>query len=112
MLAAGQGRVVTALRGQVQVRDAVNGSLISSFTPSGTIRALALDGGLVAVLLQDAGGKRIERYDVASGAFLASTAVPATTAAELDVSGQEARFPKRATRSGFWRTRQGTCACS
>ncbi len=92
MLAAGQGRVVTALRGQVQVRDAVNGSLISSFTPSGTIRALALDGGLVAVLLQDAGGKRIERYDVASGAFLASTAVPATTAAELDVSGQKLVF--------------------
>ena len=92
LLAAGQGRVATALSGQVQIRDAVAGSPISSFTPSGTIRALALDGGLAAVLLEESGGKRIERYDAATGAFLASTPVPANTAAELDVSGQKLVF--------------------
>lgn len=92
LLAAGQGRVATALGGQVQIRDAVTGGLIASFAPSGTIRALALDGGLAAVLVQSSGVKRIERYDAATGAFLASTPVPANTAAELDVSGQKLVF--------------------
>ena len=92
VLAAGQGRIATALSGQVQIRDAVTGSLISSFAPSGTIRALALDGGLAAVLVEESGGKRIERYDAATGAFLASTPVPANTAVELDIAGQKLVF--------------------
>jgi hypothetical protein len=71
----------------IQVRNAVTGALVTSFTPMGTARAIALSRTSVAVLVSGAGGTRIERHAVPGGGLLASTAVPATTARELSTNG-------------------------
>ena len=77
----------------MEIRNATSGSLIASFTPAGTIKALALDGGLVAVLLEGpGGGKRIERYNAGTGAFIASTSISRAAAAELDIAGNRIVF--------------------
>lgn len=63
--------------GPVQVRNAVSGALVSSFTPSGTVRAVALTASEAAVLVADAAGEKfVERYRVASGVLLGRTPVP------------------------------------
>ena len=77
----------------MEIRNATTGGLISSFTPAGTIRALALDGALAAVLIEGpGGGKRIDRYNAATGAFIASTAISRAAEAELDLSGNKILF--------------------
>ena len=98
LLAASSGRIAAGPGGLVEIRNATSGSLIASFTPAGTIKALALDGGLVAVLLEGpGGGKRIERYNAGTGAFIASTSISRAAAAELDIAGN--RIVLRAGRS-------------
>ncbi|HZT84550.1 MAG TPA: hypothetical protein VE984_03910 [Gaiellaceae bacterium] len=58
----------------VQIRDATTGSLVTQFTPPGTVRALALSGGVAAVVDDLGGGTRaIERYDATTGALLGTT---------------------------------------
>jgi hypothetical protein len=93
LLAASSGRIAAAPGGLVEIRSATSGSLISSFTPAGTIKALGLDGPLAAVLVQGpGGGKRIERYDAGTGAFIASTSITRAAAAELDIAGNRIVF--------------------
>lgn len=67
--------------GTVEIRDAVHGTLVSTFSP-GPVRAGALSATIAAVLV----GRRIARYAVADGRLLGSTTVPADTAGELAVA--------------------------
>jgi hypothetical protein len=60
--------------------------LVSSFTPAGSVRDVALSGSRVAVLVESGGTTAIERYDAATGAFTGSTPV-AAGATDLDMSG-------------------------
>jgi hypothetical protein len=61
--------------------------LLSSVTPQGTVKAIALHFGQLAVLVQRADGtKALERYDAQDGALVGTTAVPKTTASELSTS--------------------------
>jgi hypothetical protein len=58
----------------VEVRDGATGSLVTQFTPPGTVRALALSGNVAAVVDDLGGGTRaIERYDATTGALLGTT---------------------------------------
>jgi Tol biopolymer transport system component len=59
---------------------------LSAVQPQGTVRALALDFGRLAVLVERANGSRaIERYDPKSGRLITTTALPRTTAPELSI---------------------------
>lgn len=98
MLAASAGRlaVVPAANeaGQlapprtVEIRTATTGALLTSFSTTGIVRAVALSPRVAAVVVLDDRGrrKRIERYDPASGALLGSTSAPPQTENELDVA--------------------------
>jgi hypothetical protein len=77
--------------GPVQIRDAVTGTLVSSFAPTGTVRAVALSSRIAAVLVTEAGVRRIDRYDAVNGALLGKTIVPAATA-ELELAGRTVVF--------------------
>lgn len=72
-----------AAAGTVEIRNATTGALVSSVSPAGAVRAAALTPAFLAVLV----GRRIVRYDAASGQLLGSTPVPVDTAADLDASG-------------------------
>jgi hypothetical protein len=59
---------------RVEIRNATTGGLVSSFTPAGTVRALALTGSVAAVVDDLGNGTRqIERYSATTGALLGST---------------------------------------
>lgn len=73
---------------RVEVRDAKTGAVVSTFSPSGPVRAITLSARVVAVL---AGG-RIERYDVATGNLVGATPVSAQVARELDIEGARIVF--------------------
>ena len=94
--------------GPVQIRRVDDGTIVSTFAPAGSVRAVALSGRNAAVLVADAAGeKRIERYDAVTGALRGATAVPRASAAALDVAGENVVF--RVGRS-IWllRSRAGT----
>ena len=76
----------------VEIRTAGDGALLSSFAPGGTVRAVALDGATAAVLVRDAAGKRIERYDALRGVLLDATPVPPATAPAIDADGSLVAF--------------------
>jgi hypothetical protein len=58
----------------VEIRNATTGSLISAFTPPGTVKALALTGSVAAVIDELGDGTRqIERYNAKTGALLGTT---------------------------------------
>jgi hypothetical protein len=60
--------------------------LITSVAPQGTVKAIALRFGQLAVLVQRADGTMaLERYDPQSGALVGKTAVPKATASELSI---------------------------
>ena len=79
----------------VEVRNAWTGRFVSRFQPNGTIRAVALSGGIAAVLVEYAASKRIERYEAESGRFLASSWVWETVADELDMAGRRIVYRNR-----------------
>jgi hypothetical protein len=82
-----------ALDGTVQIRDTTTVAIVSSFRPSGTVRAVALSARRAAVLVESAGGaRRIEWYDVDSGARLGTVAVPAATDNRLSTDGRYVAF--------------------
>lgn len=73
--------------GKVEIRNATTGTVISNFS-SGRVRALALSKEVAVVLV----GRRINRYEVASGRLLGSTAVPGETGTDLDIEADRIVF--------------------
>ncbi len=59
----------------VQIRSARTGALIAKFTPRGTVLDVALSATTAAVITQDVGTRRIERFSAATGAPIRSTGV-------------------------------------
>ena len=53
---------------------------------------MALSWGRAAVLVTSGAGKRIDRFDADTGMLLGTRAVPARTAAELDIAGRRIVF--------------------
>jgi hypothetical protein len=86
----GTGPVVEpAEDGPVDVVDADTATPVMSVTPTGTVRALALSGGALAVLLERAdGSRRIERYAIPTGTLIASTWVDEHVSRDLDIAGK------------------------
>lgn len=76
--------------GPVDVVDADTASPIMSVSPTGIVRALALSGSALAVLLERPdGSRRIERYAIPTGTLLASTWVDEHVSREdLDIAGK------------------------
>lgn len=74
--------------GPVEVRDAKTGAVVSTFSPPGTVWSIALSSRVAAVIA----GRRIERYDVATGKLLGATAVSSKVARELDIAGGRIAF--------------------
>ena len=72
--------------GPVEIRNATTGALVASFSPAGLVTAVALSSRLAAVLVETAGGTRIEWYATATGAPLGSKAA-AGAAPLLSASG-------------------------
>jgi hypothetical protein len=86
------GQFGVAENGLVEIRNASNGSLVSSFAPVGTVRGLALTGTTVAVLVASGRTKRIERYSITTGTLLRTTWVRRSTVSELDMAGHRILF--------------------
>lgn len=59
----------------VQIRSARTGALIAKFSPHGTVLDVALSAATVAVITQDVGTQRVERFSATTGAPIRSTAV-------------------------------------
>jgi hypothetical protein len=59
---------------------------VSTFSPMGSVRAVAVFKTRVIVLVRSAGTKRISWYDRDTGAFVNSVAVPAGTAPSIDAT--------------------------
>ena len=71
----------------VEVRAAIDGALLATFSPVGTVRALGLAGPRAVVLVEAAdGSKQVERYDATTGAFLGATPVSPLVANVLDTA--------------------------
>lgn len=77
-----------AENGNVQVYWFLNKLVtLSSVSPRGTVKAIALRFGQLTVLVQRPDGtKALERYDSVSGALIGATVVPKGTASELSIS--------------------------
>jgi hypothetical protein len=71
----------------VEVRDASDGSLISSFTAGGAIGSIAIAGNSVAVLVRGGGGvKHIEVHDATTGALTNSLLIASNAVGPIDMS--------------------------
>jgi beta-lactamase family protein len=88
MVAADSGRIAIASSSAIEVRDAASCEVKATFTPGGTVQAIALGGDLLAALVSGgAGAKRIERYSMSAATLLRSSAVSSATAPLLEVAG-------------------------
>jgi hypothetical protein len=81
-----------AVDGRVEIRRTKTHTIVSSFRPRGTVRAVALSATRSAVLVEAGGARRIEWYDSDSGARLGATSVPASTADRLSTDGRFVAF--------------------
>ena len=72
--------------GTVEIRDVASGTLVSRFSPKGTVRAIALAPKIAAVLVQQGAARRIERYNAATGSLIGSGTVPRATAPVLGIA--------------------------
>jgi hypothetical protein len=81
-----KGRPLPAAGGQVPVRDAVTGRLVSRVKLRGVPLALALSHDLLALLVRGSRETRIAWYDPADGRLLGAVAVPRATMAALSAS--------------------------
>jgi len=71
-----------------EVRDASDGSLISSFTVTGAIGSIAIAGNSVAVLVRAGGGvKHIEVHNATTGARTNSLLIASNAVGPIDMSG-------------------------
>jgi len=77
----------------VELRAADSGALLATITLSSTVRAAALTPTTLYLLV----GTRVARYDARTGSPLGTFAVPADTAAQLDVANGKLAY--RRTRS-------------
>ncbi|HEY8029200.1 MAG TPA: hypothetical protein VIE38_06785 [Gaiellaceae bacterium] len=77
------GHPLASPNAPVEVRDAVNGSLLTSVSPNGTPVAIAISPTTLAVLSRSAGTVVLSWYDLPSGNDVRSVKVPAATAPEL-----------------------------
>jgi hypothetical protein len=81
------GVLAPAPNGTVEIRSG-DGALVSSFSPAGTVRALALSPATAVVLVEASDrSRRVERYDAATGRLLGATPVQPITANNLDIAG-------------------------
>jgi hypothetical protein len=88
LVAADSGRIAVAASSTLDVRDAGSCEVGATFSPAGTVEAIALRGDLLAALVRDStGAKRIERYSVAGATLLSSTAVSLAATPPLEVAG-------------------------
>jgi hypothetical protein len=62
----------------IELRDLATGALDSTITLNGTLDAMAMSQKRLAVLVTNASGNHLIRYDPATGARLGSTPLPAT----------------------------------
>ncbi len=95
LLPAGVGGPVprAAAGAKVEIRNAKTGKLLAMLTPgAGTVRALAIGGRVVYVLVTRAGASRLERFASRGGQLLSTVRLPAGTAPELDASASYAVF--------------------
>lgn len=71
-----------------EVFDGATCAPLAAVSPAGEIRAIALGGGVLALLVDgDDGTRRIARYAPETGASLGRSGVPVATAPRLDVAG-------------------------
>lgn len=82
----GSERPRAAPNGPVEVRDINTGALITSVSPSGTVRALSLSGNRLATLVQDGGTKRIDVWNVGDGKLLRPIVLPDRASPEIDLA--------------------------
>lgn len=74
--------------GRVEIHDVETGALVSQFSPTGSIEAIALSQSAVVVLLRATNGEsRIEHRSVSTGALQASWPVRAAIFPALDIHG-------------------------
>ena len=101
LLAVGAGRIAVAPsadpwedsldplpaeNGPINIVNPRTGTLLTSVSPTGTVRALALSADALAVLVQRTDGSlAIERYALPAGTLLASTTVNQRTAPRIDI---------------------------
>jgi Beta-lactamase enzyme family len=86
VLAAGGGRVATALDDAIEVRDGTTCGLVRSLTAAGSVTTLALRDDLAVSLSLGAEGRRwLERFRISTGERLGRTAVAGTTMPALAV---------------------------
>lgn len=93
--------------GPVEIRDAISGTLVTSFSPRGLVSAVALSGDVAVVLVRDVVEPRIERYSAVTGSLIESLPAFPLVANELAASGNT--FAWRIGRDIFafnWVTRQ------
>jgi hypothetical protein len=86
-----------AANGSVQIRDAATASLVTSFRPRGTVRAVALSAYRAIVLVQLGEDLRIEWYDADTGARLGAASVPRSTARRVSTDGRFVAYAGRRT---------------
>jgi hypothetical protein len=60
------------LTNTIQIRDAVTGALAATIAAPGNVHAMAMSSRELAVLVSEAGGLGLVRYDAATGALLGS----------------------------------------
>jgi hypothetical protein len=82
------GESPSRVAGHVEIHDAGSGALVSQFSPTGSIEAIALSRSAVVVLIQGTDGKtRIEHRSVATGALEGSWPVRTAIFPSLDIHG-------------------------
>jgi hypothetical protein len=81
-----------ARNGRVEIRNTGTAALVTSFSPQGTVRAVALSASRAVVLVEAGDAFRIEWYDSDSGARLGAAPVPRSTAPWVATDGRFVAF--------------------
>ena len=81
-----------AANARIEIRNTLTGTLVTSFTPTGTVRAIALCTGVAVVLVQQGGAMNIDWYDSTTGKRIGVKPVPAGTAHEVETDGHYVAF--------------------
>ena len=77
---------------KVLVVNGATGAQITSFTPAGTISAIAYAGSIIAVIVVNGTNKRVQRYSASTGALLGSSLEPAADPAVLAMDSTRILF--------------------
>jgi hypothetical protein len=80
----------------IEIRGAVTGNLGATISLPGKFHAMAMSQRELAVLVRNASGPRLVRYDASTGALLGSTPLPARVdPTTLGISGKRIVFQRR-----------------